>query len=184
MKRKVGFTFAAAAVAGFALVGPGAADSGFKNKYPSGDNVFDCGDGDTITYGGPLKMWPPNHKLQDVSVTATDGESTTNPADAASNQTSLTLTFDVLDAVGGDGGPRHDPDVLYSGSPTATGDPSATVPFQLRSERSGKGEGRTYEVHATATFDGAPLLGIGAKSCETTFVVEVPHDMRGGADWK
>ena len=180
MKHKIGLTLAAAAVAGFALVGPGEADPGFDNKYPDTGATEDCGDGDTITYAGPLKMWPPNHKLQDVAVTATDGPSE-NPADAASNETSLTLTFNVLDAVGGDGGPRHDPDVVYSGSPTATGDPQATVPFQLRSERSGKGEGRAYEVTATATFDG---MAGALTPCTTTFVVEVPHDMRGGADWK
>lgn len=180
MKHKVGITLALASVAGFALVGPGQADSGFKNKYPSTESTYDCGNGDTITYGGPLKMWPPNHKLQDVSVTATDGPSS-NPTDEASNDTTLTLTFNILDAVGGDGGPQHDPDVLYTGSPTAQGNPSATVPFQLRSERSGKGEGRTYEVTATATFDGGNPL---TQSCSHTFVIEVPHDMRGGADWK
>ena len=176
MRYKVGITLAVASVAGFALVGPVVAGPAFDNKYPDTTASKDCGDGDTIEYAGPLKMWPPNHKLQDVSMTATDGSS--NPVEGQANQTTLTVTVNLLDAVGGDGGPAHDPDFFYpAGSPTATGDPSATVPFQLRSERSGKGDGRTYDLHADATFDN------GTKSCSWDMQVLVPHDMRGGADW-
>jgi hypothetical protein len=181
MKRKLGFTLAAAGLAGFALVGPGQADPGFDNKYPGVTQTEDCGDGDIIEYAGPLKMWPPNHKLQDVSITATDGSSA-NPADAASDETTLNVTANLLDAVGGDGGPRHDPDIFFPAGPMSTGDPSATVPVQLRSERSGKGEGRTYTLNATATFDG--LAGMAKPPCTMEITVFVPHDMRGGADWK
>lgn len=176
MRGKAAGAAALGLVGAFVVVGPGVAgNDDFRNKYESGESVHDCGDDSTITYNGPLKMWPPNHKLQDVSVTAHDGD-----AEPATDDTTLALTFDVLDAVGGDGGPQHDPDVLYAGEPVATGNPSATVPFQLRSERSGKGEGRTYQIHATATFDSNPLTS----TCSTTFTVTVPHDMRGGADWK
>jgi hypothetical protein len=177
MKYKVGITLATASVAAFGLVGPGVAGSDFKNKYGDTTASHDCGDGDTIDYAGPLKMWPPNHKLQDVLMSATDGES--NPVEGQANETTLAVTVDVLDAVGGDGGPQHDPDVFFpAGSPAATGNPTAEVPFQLRSERSGKGEGRAYDVRADATFDN------GTKSCSWTMQVVVPHDMRGGADWK
>ena len=176
MKYKVGVTLAMAAIAGFALVGPGVADSGFKNKYPDTTASKDCGDGDTIDYAGPTKMWPPNHKLQDVLMSATDGPSS-NPADAASNETTLTVTVSLLDAVGGDGGPQHDPDFFFPSGPSDEGDPTASVPFQLRSERSGKGDGRTYDIHSDATFDG------GMKQCSWDMQVVVPHDMRGGADW-
>ena len=175
MKYKVGITLAMAAVAGFALVGPGVAGPEFKNKYDDTTASKDCGDGDTIAYAGPLKMWPPNHKLQDVVMSATDGSS--NPIEDQANETTLVVTADVLDAVGGDGGPQHDPDVFFPAGPAANGDPTATVPFQLRSERSGKGEGRTYDIRADATFDN------GTKSCSWTMQVLVPHDMRGGADW-
>ena len=175
MRRKVGTAAAVVGLVGaFAFVGPGQADSDFKNKYDSSESVHDCGDDSTITYNGPLKMWPPNHKLQDVSITAHDGD-----AEPATDDTTLTVTFEVLDAIGGDGGPQHDPDVLMT-NPTAMGNPDATVPFQLRSERSGKGEGRTYHLTATATFDN----GLPTGSCTAEFEVLVPHDMRGGADWK
>lgn len=119
-------------------------------------------------------MWPPNHKLQDVTMSATDGSS--NPVEGAANETTLVVTVSILDAVGGDGGPRHDPDYFFPAGPMATGDPTAEVPFQLRSERSGKGEGRTYDISSHATFDN------GAKACDWTMQVFVPHDMRG-ADW-
>jgi hypothetical protein len=46
----------------------------------------------------------------------------------------------------------------------------------LRSERSGKGEGRTYTLDAVATYDVV-------RTCEMQVVVAVPHDMRGGANW-
>jgi hypothetical protein len=176
MKHKVAITLAMASVAGFALVGPVMAGPEFKNKYPDTTASHDCGGGDTIDYAGPLTMWPPNHKLQDVQLSATDGSS--NPVEDQANQTTLLVTVSLLDAVGGDGGPQHDPDVFFPDSPAAQGDPTAVVPFQLRSERSGKGEGRTYDVHADATFDN------GAKSCSWDLQVLVPHDMRGGAGWK
>ena len=175
MKYKVGITLAIASVAGFALVGPVVAGPEFDNKYPDTTAGKDCGDGDTIDYAGPLKLWPPNHKLQDVLMSATDGSS--NPVEGQANQTTLAVTVSPLDAIGGDGGPQHDPDFFFPAGPTATGDPTAEVPFQLRSERSGKGDGRTYNVHADATFDN------GMKRCSWDMQVLVPHDMRGGADW-
>ncbi len=175
MKYRTTITLAVAAVAGFALVGPVSAGPEFRNKYPDVSASKDCGDDDVIEYAGPLKMWPPNHKLQDVQMSATDGSS--NPAEGAANETTLTVTVSPLDAVGGDGGPQHDPDVFFPAGPMGSGDPTAEVPFQLRSERSGKGEGRTYDIRADATFDN------GLKTCSWSMAVVVPHDMRGGADW-
>jgi hypothetical protein len=64
----------------------------------------------------------------------------------------------------------------------AAGTGSATAALQLRAERYGKGDGRTYTINWTAMF--------GQKKCsssdsdQTPFVIEVPHDMGGGADWK
>lgn len=171
MKYKVGITLAMAAVAGFALVGPGqAANDDLRNKYPDGQqSAEDCTlDGDELTYYGPTKMWPPNHKLQDILFVATN--STGGPVDIA-------VTPHVTDVAGGDGGVQHDPDVVYSGeSPAAAGTGEVELPMALRSERSGKGEGRTYTLDAVATFDMV-------RSCSMQVVVAVPHDMRGGADW-
>jgi hypothetical protein len=173
MHRRVLAITAMGAAAAFAVVAPAVAGNEFKNKYGSATTTHACpattnGNDNHIDYFGPAKLWPPNHKLQDVHVSAID--------DSGTEPVTLTLTFDVDDATGGDGGPTHDPDIVYAGSPMASGQGSATVPFQLRSERSGKGDGRTYNIHADATFTG--------QSCHADFSVFVPHDMGGGADWK
>lgn len=158
------------------FAGAGTAGPEFKNKYESISATQFCGaeaDADTITYNGPLKMWPPNHKMQDVSATITDGDGT--------GTVTLTITPAVDDTAGGDGGPNHDPDYTPE-EIAATGNGTATVDFQLRSERSGKGEGRTYTLNWVAKFDDKECSsGTGGN---TPFVVFVPHDMRGGADWK
>lgn len=176
MKRKLGVALATAALAGFALVGPGSASSEFKNKYDDAALGGVCNDfGDKLEYFGPLKMWPPNHKMQDVEFVATSS----NEQESVS-VTVLDVVDDALD--GGDGGPQHGPDVAYTdGSPTAAGTGSATLPMQLRSERSGRGDGREYDLTATATYGG--VAGIAGRTCTLEVTVVVPHDMRGGADW-
>ena len=175
MRRKVGTAAAVVGLVGaFAFVGPGQADSSFKNKYDSSESVHDCGDDSTITYNGPLKMWPPNHKLQDVSITAHDGD-----AEPATDDTTLTVTFEVLDAVGGDGGPQHDPDVLMT-NPVATGNPDAHRAVPAAERAVGQGRGAHLPPHRDGVVRQRPahrLLHGGVRGL-------VPHDMRGGADWK
>jgi hypothetical protein len=152
------------------------------NKFDSVTATRDCGDGDTVVLVGPEKLWPPNHKFVDEPVTATDGPSTTNPTDSVSNETSISVYPDILDAEGGDGGPQHDPDANASQEAplTANGDPSATAALALRAERSGKGVGRTYTINWVATFDGGNKTCSSSDSDQTPFTVTVPHDMSGG----
>lgn len=159
------------------LVLPVHADSSFNNKYSDTMVTRDCGDSDTVVYDGPLKMWPPNHKLQSTSVTATDG------GDDNGDGTTLSLTDAITDFAGGDGGATHDPDVMYPNGPSASGNGSATVDVQLRSERSGRGEGRTYTINWVATFDDGEKTCTSADEGQSPFTVTVPHDMRGGRDW-
>jgi hypothetical protein len=180
VNRRAAALVAASAVGALAFATPGLAGSEYKNKYPDVTQSVACGDdGDVVTYAGPLKMWPPNHKLQLTTVTATEGEDG-DPLD----EVTLELVPDVLDAAGGDGGPNHDPDFAYAeGDATpgmASGTGSAAEDLFLRAERSGKGEGRVYTITFNATFDN----GLPTEDCTGSFTVEVPHDMRGGADWK
>jgi hypothetical protein len=100
--------------------------------------------------------------------------SDTVPATPA-NQTMLTLTPTITDAVGGDGGAQHDPDV--SSNLAGSGDKQAKVPFQARAERSGKGDGRTYTFNWTAKFnDGSTCSSDGSDENHEPFVISVPHD--------
>ena len=170
---------AAALATGIAV--PTLAGSG--NKYDATSVVIDCSDdgfgsSDTVALNGPLKLWPPNHKMVDEPVTATSGNS--------SDHVEISVRPVIDDATGGDGGPQHDPDFnpTTEGGDTVVGSGtgSAVAGVQLRAERSGKGLGRTYTLEWTATF--------GNRSCTSEddshdpFVITVPHDMRGGADWK
>jgi hypothetical protein len=156
------------------------------NKYAASTTQFVCKNSTTgatdgtVTLVGPLKLWPPNHKMIDEPVTA----QATDP----SNNVSLTLTPTITDAAGGDGGPQHDPDFNANSSDgktlTAMGTGSATAALQLRAERSGKGDGRTYQIDWNVDWGNTD-------SCSSTdgqgdhapFIIVVPHDMRGGADF-
>ncbi|HEX8003239.1 MAG TPA: hypothetical protein VF519_11140 [Mycobacteriales bacterium] len=149
----------------------GVATPGFSggNKYAPVEATRDCGDGDTVDWLGAITLWPPNHKFQSSTVAANGSD--------ADEAVSIAIVPSVLDATGGDGGAEHDPDWMYESAP-ATGNGTATQDLALRAERSGRGEGRTYTIDWTATFDD------GAKTCtskddgQTPFTVSVPHDMR------
>jgi len=177
----------AVAMAAVAFTVPALANSGGTpnpgsgNHFPSTTQSFDCYDNlhnhvGTIALNGPDKLWPPNHKLIDESATATNDDSSGN--------TSLTLMpRDVGDVAGGDGGPTHDPDIFFPSGMTSSGTGKATVNFQLRAERSGKGDGRTYTIDWSAMFSSNG--GLTSTTCTSTdnkdnhapFVVTVPHDM-------
>lgn len=155
----------ATSAAAFALVGPTQAGPDFKNKYENVADERDCGNENTITYFGPTKMWPPNHKMQPVSVEATDGsgDTTSLAIEVVSNQ---------ADNAKGDGNTTGDAELPQGDM--ASGTPTAEIPFALRSERSGLVKsGRTYTINAEAVFDN----GL-SQPCVQTFTVTVPHDMR------
>jgi hypothetical protein len=172
--KKLGVVGVAAALAAVGIAAPSIAGG---NKYASVTDSRDCGDGDTVALNGPLKLWPPNHKFVSEPVTATD-------ADGA-GATEIVLTPVVTDAAGGDGGSNHDPDTNAAGEDgtiVGSGDGAATAAMELRAERSGKGDGRTYTINWTAVFDDKECSS--SDEDQDPFVVTVPHDMRGGADWK
>ena len=143
------------------------------NKYASVTDTRDCGNSNTVALNGPLKLWPPNHKFVAEPVTATDG---------SGDNVTLTITPTLTDAAGGDGGAQHNPDWQLADGSTgdsfmSSGAGSATSELQLRAERSGKGEGRTYTINWTATFDNGSSTCSSTDSGQTPFVITVPHDM-------
>lgn len=157
----VGFT------AALGVAAPGFAGG---NKYAAADLTRDCGSGDSVDWFGATTLWPPNHKFVNETIAANGSDSTEN--------VSIEIDPVVTDAVGGDGGAEHDPDFTYASGPMASGAGTATVDFALRSERSGKGEGRTYTINWKATFDDGSKTCTSGDQGQTPFVVSVPHDMR------
>ncbi|HVM09531.1 MAG TPA: hypothetical protein VM345_13775 [Acidimicrobiales bacterium] len=185
MKLRIAALAAAGALGATAFAGAGIAGPAFNNKYESTALVDECKDSTgavvgTVTYGGPEYLWPPNHKMQPVSVSAADAD----PASADNDTVSLTVEIvsdEPADATGSGNTPVDSTAVGGDAKEDAT-----TVVGELRSERSGAGDGRTYTLNYQAEFtNGAqdPETYV-ETTCAGSFEVNVPHDMRGGAGWK
>ncbi len=100
------------------------------------------------------QLWPPNHKMKGVQVngvTDVDGDAVTI----------LAKSIRQDEPVEGTGDGNRSPDATL-------------MPLQLRSERSGGGDGRVYPVQFEATADAGA-------SCSGTVKVCVPHDQSGGS---
>ena len=163
-------------------------NDGNNTKTSGGEQKYECvgstGNTNTVALTGPQVLFPPNHKMVDESVTATDGGST------HSGMTSLTLyTASVDDVAGGDG-----PDQEFDSSVTGTNadtdkDGVVVTTYQVRAERSGKGDGRTYTIDWAASFDDGTMCGSNAPETpnplfqtKPAFTITVPHDQGKGND--
>lgn len=100
-------------------------------------------------------LWPPNHKLVEVGV-----QGVLDPAGAPAAVTVTGVSQD--EPVNGAGDGDTAPDALLAGGAV-----------RLRAERSGLGDGRVYHLAFTATA--------GARSCQGSVQVCVPHDQGQGA---
>ena len=145
-----------------------------KTEVPVSCN--DEGEDNVIVFDGDLQMWPPNHKYQDLSVTAEDRDGDGDEITLTTTVTHDEYVEDFLpeneesepgEEEVGAGNTQNDASPFFAAD---SGSSSVTTTHDVRSERSGRGDGRTYTINADATFDG--------DSCEATFEVEVPHDMR------
>lgn len=175
---------AAATAAATALALPASADKPGQHdttKTSTGSQQFVCHDttgtnDNTVTLNGPLVLWPPNHKMVNESVTAASDPDTL----ASAGMTSLTLyTADPTDASGGDGSPNEGPDSSLTSTATdSEGDGTVTAPYQVRAERSGKGDGRTYSIRWMASFKDGSSCGSDSSDTDNLkpFVISVPHD--------
>jgi hypothetical protein len=154
---------------------------------PKGSGSYDCGDDYVVTWT-PASVFPPNHKYADGTLTYTSPEDSDN----------LTLTIGAIthDEYLEDGtelnGSGNTP-VDSTGSATTVsqdGVKSVSLPFQIRAERSGRGDGRTYTIPFTAKASAAgssvPLIGNAGdeNDCSGEAEVVVPHDMGQGNDAK
>lgn len=152
------------------------------NAWAGGDNIapgqtyptsktqtVDCNDdgSHSITYAGPSVLWPPNHKYHTATITATGH-------DSDDVTVSSTGTHDEMIGETGElNGAGNTQDDVSPNPATGSGEGSATTTQSVRSERSGRGDGRTYTFDVTATFSDDPT-----NPCMATFTATVPHDMR------
>lgn len=174
----------------------------YKNKFNDVASTRTCdteGDTqDTVGYAGPSLVWPPNHKLAPASViTATADQASDGSYDNTETVTLNTMvSSDEPDNGLGDGNTDTDSNAPQTNGPNDTG--KATTTQQVRAERSGTGDGRTYTIDFTAEFEDAngmkyicTSVAQGApgdpaddpQNANTTivrvapFTVTVPHDM-------
>ena len=182
MKRTV--IGAAVLALGISTIGVAAADKPGDDdttKTSKTTQSRDCGDGDVVTLSGSDTLWPPNHKMVEQLATATDGGSATT-GDDASNATTLTITPTMDEVVNGTGDGNTDADWNFPQGFTASGDPTAQLPFEVRAERSGRGDGRVYTFDWVATFDGTRKTCSSQVDGQLPFTVFVPHDQGKGND--
>lgn len=105
---------------------------------------------------GQTILWPPNHHMVTIAISA-------EASDNCGGETSTAATW-VLTSVSGDDGTGSNDIEAEIGT--------AVESVELRAERTGGGDGRTYTLVFTATDD------MGNETTETLYVF-VPHDQSG-----
>jgi hypothetical protein len=157
-----------------AAVGQAAATPGHRT---GGTGSTPCNDG-TVTWS-PTTVWPPNHKMQTITINYTDDDG---------DGDNITITVDMIthnqaDADGsnemnGSGQPVDKQGLDWSGagnSGTATDPGTATTTAQIRAERSGHGKaGRVYDIQVTCSDMGGSDMEMDMETVH--LFVTVPHD--------
>ena len=149
-----------------------------------GTGTTACGDG-TVTWS-PTSVWPPNHKMQTVTINYTA------PADNPSTNDTTTITVGAItdnqaasDGSGelnGSGQPTDQQGLDWAGmgnSATSAEGKTATTTAQVRAERSGHGKaGRTYSIVVSCNemIGGTVADPDPNSSGMATLTVTVPHD--------
>jgi hypothetical protein len=105
-------------------------------------------------------LWPPNHKLVPVTIAA-------NAFDNGGGSITLDVTVESSEPPDADGDGNTIPDYYIDSVDNATG----IIELRLRSERSGKGDGRVYTITITATDESG-------NSSTAILEIRVPHDKR------
>ncbi|MFB0532091.1 MAG: sialoglycan-binding domain-containing protein, partial [Desulfatiglandales bacterium] len=106
----------------------------------------------------PAILWPPNHNMVDVTIY-------TNASDNSGGPVTLNADIYSSEPPETDGDGNTVPDYTDPLIDQATGE----ITLQLRSERSGKGDGRTYTVLITATDESG-------NSSSAEVKILAPHD--------
>ena len=136
----------------------------------TGEGVRDCGDGHTLTWS-PTAIWPPNHQYKTVTITYSDQNPDHDLALMVTGVSHDEVTDDGTELNGAGATPVATDGVITNPGGTGKGSVKATV--DVRAERSGKGNGRTYTITYTAkSMDGDSE----DNDCSGSVTVDVPHD--------
>lgn len=170
-------------VAAAAMLVPAVTTAGSDHTF--GNDSIECGDDGTISWT-PTTLWPPNHKLHDITFTYHD-------PDGGTSELTVTPT-DHSDIQGGEEingtGPDRGAD-SFGGTDVGTEGEDAIVVGEARAERSGHSkEGRTYSFTYVAMNDSGTADPSDDDGCsgpdddpetDDELLVFVPHDCRNGA---
>jgi hypothetical protein len=156
-----------------AMVAPA---SGAPRKN-SGSGSTPCNDG-TVTWS-PTTLWPPNHKMQTITINYTDDDGdgdmiAVTVGTISHNQASA----DGSEELHGSGQPTDKQGLDWSGTgntDTAQDPGTATTTAQVRAERSGTvKDGRVYTINVTCSDMGGDDNENDMQTVPIT--VTVPHD--------
>ncbi|HET6816445.1 MAG TPA: hypothetical protein VFH66_04380 [Mycobacteriales bacterium] len=183
MKTSKRIALTSAALIGIALAIPASAS---QHLASGGNGSTGCADG-TVTWS-PTSIWPPNHKMQTVTINYTA------PADNPNTSDTTTITVDsvVDDQAGADGSgelqgsgqPTAQQGLDWGGvgnSATSAEGQTATTTASVRAERSGLMQsGRTYTITVSCTEQTGGSVPNPGDSGMATLTVTVPHDQGQG----
>lgn len=135
-----------------------------------------CGMTDVSLTWSPTTLWPPNHKMQTITINGTDND---NDGDTFSiTVMSITETpAEGAEGVTGCGQPTAKQGLDWTGvgnSATATDPGTATTNVQVRSERCGANGDRTYDI--TVMCQDECMRGTCMSAGMADLTVTVPHD--------
>jgi len=177
MKVSKRLAISATAIAGLAMALPAVAA---PSNPAGGSGTANCADG-TVTWS-PTNIWPPNHKMQTVTINYTA------PADTPSDTTTITVTAitdnqagtDGTNELPGSGQPTDQQGLDWSGignNATSAEGETATTTAQVRAERSGLVQaGRTYTIVVNCSENVGGSVPDPNDSGMATLTVTVPHD--------
>jgi hypothetical protein len=130
-----------------------------------------CDDGQ-VTWS-PTTLWPPNHKMQTITIVYSDTDGDGDSTMVGVTGWSDNETINGVEMNGsGQPDPKQAPDVM-PGMPGSgkDGGNNATTTAQVRAERSGRGTGRVYTLQVTC------MDSMEMPSMQTVNItVTVPHD--------
>ncbi|MBC2695319.1 MAG: hypothetical protein HF982_08615 [Desulfobacteraceae bacterium] len=120
--------------------------------------IIDTTDPTLAPVADKMILWPPNHKMVDITIWA-------NASDNSGGPVILSLTIESNEPQNGLGDGDESPDWTEASIDNDNG----VITFQLRAERSGSGNGRIYTITVTATDETG-------NSSDAEVEIIVPHD--------